>query len=66
MNVEDFSYLWTAPPGKYVLEKYDVEGQETLLIYCPQDDAVVFIDDDELNAEVAQRMIAAGVQIIDE
>ncbi|MFI1720326.1 hypothetical protein [Streptomyces sp. NPDC020489] len=66
MNIEDFSHLWTAPPGKYVLEKYDVEGQETLPIHCPQDDAVVLIDADELIAEIAQRMIAAGVQIVDE
>jgi hypothetical protein len=65
MNVEDFAYLWTALPGKYVLERFTVEGEEQLLICSPQDGTVVLIDDDELNQQVTQRMIAAGVEIVD-
>ncbi len=42
----EFAHLWTAPPGKYVLEKSIVEGEEFLLICCPDEGAVVLIDDD--------------------
>jgi hypothetical protein len=66
MKIEEFAYLWTAPPGKYVIERFIVEGEEQLLISSPQDGAVVLIDDDNLNAEVTKRMIAAGVEVIDE
>ncbi|MFE9112247.1 hypothetical protein ACFYN9_21870 [Streptomyces collinus] len=65
MNVTDFAYLWTAPPGKYVLQKFIVEGEEQFLIYSPGDESAVLIEDDELNAQVARKMIAAGVEIVE-
>ncbi|QKW49571.1 hypothetical protein [Streptomyces buecherae] len=64
MSLEEYAHLWTAPPGKYVLEKSIVEGEEFLLICCPDEGAVVLIDDDDVNNQVTQRMIAAGVPVI--
>jgi len=65
MSVEDFAYLWTSPPGTYVLERFNVEGEEVLLICRPQDGTVELIDDDELHSQIVERMIAAGVEITD-
>ena len=65
MNIEEFSQLWTSPAGTYVLERFHVEGEEVLLIYCPKEESVFHIDDDGLQAAVVQRMIEAGIDIVD-
>lgn len=66
MSVDQFSYLWAAPPGTYVLERFEVGGDEVLLIVHQVNQMVELIDDETVHQQVVQRMLDSGVPVVDE
>ena len=58
--IDDFADLWTPPHGRYVLIEPVRDGGGHL-IWDTGTQRLVVIEDDDLYAEVQNRMIAAGV-----
>ena len=66
--LEEFAPLWGSEAHKYVLLRVDPGSRElsNCLIVEREHNAAMVIEDDELAAVVMQKMIDAGVQIVDE
>jgi hypothetical protein len=61
----EFRYLWE-PPHQYVLLRVG-GAADRLVIFDPIARQLTLIcEDDELNALVIRRMVAAGVQVLDD
>jgi hypothetical protein len=63
VTIDDFRHLWEAQSEKYVLVK--VEGGSGLVIFDPAARVAKLIDDDGLQLEVVERMVAAGCSVVD-
>ncbi|MER7467995.1 hypothetical protein [Streptomyces sp. NPDC097981] len=62
----EFEHLWNAPPGRFILRKFLIDGEETFLISDVQESTTLIIEDDRLLAQVARRMMDSGVEVVDQ
>ncbi len=67
VTLEEHRDLWTSPPGTYALLRTQGDlALESLLVVNVPARSLLIIDDDEVVGEVIQRMLDAGVPVIDE
>jgi hypothetical protein len=63
MSLDSFSYLWDGSEEGWTLVRSDRVPQPT--IYNRVDRSALIIEDDELYADVVQKMIEQGAEILD-
>ncbi len=62
-KIDDFAYLWACTDPDWVLLQVD-EAKEEFLPYNLRTGTAVLIENDQLAAEVEQRMKSAGVRVV--
>jgi len=67
MDLAYFEHMWTSPPGRYALVRVEQDEEAVgLLPLGLAAKAVVLIDEDDPLADaVVQRMVEAGVPVLD-
>ena len=63
VTIDGFRHLWEAQSGKYVLVK--VESGNGLIIFDLVARMAKLVDDDSLQLEVVEHMVAVGCSVID-
>jgi hypothetical protein len=64
VELREFESMWTIDAWKYVLQRHE-DGYLPIDISGGEPMAVLIDEDDALAEAVAQRMLAAGVRVVD-